>query len=110
MKFISILPTLQHPTLRALCRSVKNNSNSLVGGMILFDHRRGAGRGWKMVMDRNGAPVSPWPACFLCVYTQEFFGIFLRAQKNSKKLAGRSAAGPPRARITLTKSGAFSVS
>ncbi len=80
-KFISISPTLRHHTLRALCHCVKKNSNSLVGGMILFDHGGGGKRGWKMVVDRNGAPVSPWSACFLCVCTKNFLGYFRGLKK-----------------------------
>ena len=63
-KITPILPTLRHRTLRALCRSVKKNTDSLVKGMILFDQggggRGGGKRSWLKVLP----PVSPWSACF----------------------------------------------
>ena len=42
-----ILPTLPHCTPRALCGSIKKNTDSLVKGMILFDQGRGGGEGEK---------------------------------------------------------------
>ena len=53
--------------------------------MILFDQGGGGGgegeaRG-KKVMDEVGAPVSLWLACFLLLFVQGIFLIFLQAQK-----------------------------
>jgi len=41
-KSMPFLTTLRHRTLRALCRSIEKNTDSLVKGMILFD--QGGGR------------------------------------------------------------------
>jgi hypothetical protein len=49
-KFLQILPTLWHYTLRVLCRSVEKNPYSLVKGMISFDQGEGGGGEWKKVV------------------------------------------------------------
>jgi len=44
-KNMQISPTLRHHTTRALCRSVKKNTDSLVKGIISFDQGGGGGEG-----------------------------------------------------------------
>ena len=98
-KITPILPTLRRCTLRALCRSVKKNTDSLVKGMILFDQggggRGGGKRSWLKVLP----PVSPWSACFrlffcCCLLSLSFSDIIIFFP-GSKILAGNSPAGPP---------------
>jgi len=67
-----ILPTLPHRTPRALCGSVKKNTDSLVKGMILFDQGGKGGRGGgKRSWSKALPPVSPWSACFLMLFARE---------------------------------------
>ena len=79
--FMLILPMLLHHPLRALCRSVEKNTDSLVKGMILFD-QGGRGRGGEKSHDQKRSPPSVrGPLAFCCCLHEGFFLIFLRAQK-----------------------------
>ena len=86
-----ILPTLRHHPLRALCRSIKKNTDSLVKGMILFDQGGGERRG-KRSSPKALPPISPWSVCFLLLFAQS---IFSDVFAGSNILAGDSPAGPP---------------
>ncbi len=87
-KIMPILPTLLHLTPRALCVSVEKNTDSLVKGMILFDH----GGGGEVRAGKRSPPSVRGPLVFCCCLREWFFSdIFV----GSKILAGNSPAGPP---------------
>jgi hypothetical protein len=94
-KFLQILPTLRHHTLRALCRSAKKNAYSLVNGMISFD-QGGVGQGsGRRLLRKMVLPVSPWSACFLMWYAQRIFGDIFGDSKNSKKIGQKIICWTP---------------
>jgi len=89
-----ISPTLRHRTPRALRRSVKTNTDSLVKGMILFDQGGGEGRGEK-VMVEIAPPRQSVVRLFFDVVCAKYVHFFSNIFAGSKILAGNSHAGPP---------------
>ena len=72
-KIKPILPTLPHRAPRALCGSIKKNTDSLVKGIILCDQEGGGEERGGKVMVESAPPVSPWSACFLLLFVQRIF-------------------------------------
>jgi hypothetical protein len=78
---MQISPTLRHCTPRALCRSIKTNTDSLVKGMILFEQ---GGRGEKVMVESappRQSVVHLFPLVVCCCLRKVFFLIFSQAQK-----------------------------
>ena len=74
---------LRHPPLRALCHSVKKNTDSLVKGMILF--AQGGGLEGDKVMVKSAPPHQSVVRLFfdvVCAKYFFFFPIFILQLKN----------------------------
>ena len=82
-----ILPTLPYRTPRALCSSVKKNTDSIVKGMLLFDQGGGEGRG-----KESWSESAPPHQSVVCLFFVKDFSDFFAG---SKILAGNSPAGLP---------------
>ena len=76
---------------RALCHSIKTNTDSPVKGMILFDQGGGGRGGGKRSWSKALPPVSPWSACFLLLFARR---IFSDISVGSKLLVRNSPARP----------------